>query len=238
MIDNQFKELYKKPFEDSFTKGILGAGNRSPIDEERLGGLIANSSCKAETAARTADALFNKTMGDGVGSFSGVNYPKESMSSAADYLLNKSTAADGGMSLAKMRTNLKKATGVDELFDVADNSLAINLGEDLPSGSAMGQMKDDIIRLIEISGKNKKIQNQSGTAYMNELIRMKNDPWSALVGFVSDTAMATTYKRELFQKWLKNGLISKPQYQKLINAASQAGVQSAVAEDSRSRIGL
>lgn len=87
-------------------------------------------------------------------------------------------------------------------------------------------MKDDILKLIELSGANNKVANHSGTAWMNEMLRMKNDPMRAIAGFVSDLGMATTYNRKMFQKWLTNDLISKPQYQQLINASMQAGERS------------
>jgi hypothetical protein len=227
-LDNQFKKLYKEQFEDNFTKGVTGAGGRSPIDEERIGGLIANSSSKARVGANTADSAFVRPDEQAfinspkVAELLNQKQPEHSMSAAADYLLNKSTAPDGGMSLAKMRTNLRKATGVDELFKAnkprSTNKLFSKSDID---NSDLKVMKDDIIKLIEISGKNKQIGNHSGTAYMNELIKMKNDPWSALIGFASDRAMDLTYKRKLFQKWLTNGVISKPQYQQLINANTQ-----------------
>ncbi len=212
-LDTDFKRLYKEPFEDSFTKGVLGT-SRNKIDPERVGGLIANSSGKAKTAMNTADSGFAEAWTpEGTSAANKLlnRKPYESMKSAADSVLGKSTAPDGGMSLAKTRTNLKKASGIDTLLKKSDGFTKENL---------MG-MKSDIIKLIELSGQNKKVANHSGTAWMNEMLKMKNDLPRALIGFITDTGMSMTYNRKMFQKWLTNGTISKPQYQQLINASTQ-----------------
>jgi len=212
-LDAQFREQYKEPFEDTFTKGVLGT-SRSAVDPERIGGLIANSSGKAKTARNTADSGFIRELshgGDSSATYSLLppKRAKNTKSAAADYILDKSVARDGGMSLPKARTNLKKAKGIDTILE-----------PDLKT------MKDDIVKLIELSGQNNKVANHSGTAWMNEMLKMKNDPVKALAGFISDTAIAATYKRQLFQKWLTNGVISKPQYQRFMNNLAQVGARS------------
>lgn len=240
-LDDQFRSLYKEPFEDTFTRNITGSGRSAAIDEERIGGLIANSSGKAKIAANTADSAFTST--DELFQLSARKQPKQSLSAAADSILKKSEAPDGGMSLNKLRTNLKNATGADELFKInnkvigQDAASAFNKVRNIDRTNLVA-MKNDIIELINISTKNQKVQNSSGTAYMNELIRMKNDPWSALLGFVSDRGMDATYKRALFQKWLTNNLITKEQYRALIKASSQVGVRTYDANSPIEQLGL
>ena len=213
-LDNEFKTLYKEPFEDSFTKGVTGT-SRNKIDPERIGGLIANSSGKAKTAMNTADSGFMAQLFPGgrtsVADTLIARKPSTSMSAAADYILGRSAAPEGGMSLAKVRTNLTKAKGIDQLLKKADTLSDDNLQV----------IKDDLIKLIELSNANRKVGNSSGTAYMNEMLRMKNDPASALLGFISDQTLARAYKTKLIQKWLTNDIIDKDLYRKLIKAAAQ-----------------
>ncbi len=225
-LDDIFKNGYKVPFEDSFTRGVLGT-SRNKIDEERIGGLIANSSGKAKTAARTADSAIGKLFPNGV-----QGKPVNTMSTAADYILGKSVAQDGGMSLAKLKTNLGgsgslKGSGVDELFKI-DNKVKATGGNTLANADQtnLKVIKDDLVKLIELSGANKKVANTSGTAWMNEMIRMKNDPMSALIGFFSDQTISRAYRNKTIQKWLTNDIISSKQAQQLIDATSQTAVRS------------
>jgi hypothetical protein len=209
-LDTQFKDLFKSQFEDSFTRGVLGT-SRNKIDPERIGGLVARSSNKANVARNTADSGFIENWSSG--GIRPVYSPEPPVKAsnakraAADYLLGRSVAPGGDMSLPKMRTNLRAAKGLDVLLDADTKS-----------------MKDDIVKLIDLSGQNNKVANTSGTAYMNELLRMKNDPLSALIGFGTDQSLARMYKNKAFQKYLTNTLLTD-NMRKLINAASQTGIR-------------
>lgn len=219
LLDHDFKTKYKEPFEDPFTRGVAGSG-RNQVDAERIGGLIANSSGKAKTAMNTADlGVMQRWQPGGIMSVADTLFdrkPYESMKTAADYVLGKSTAANGGLSLAKTRTNLKKATGIDMLLKKSDRF----------TEEGLVTMKGDLIKLIELSGANNKVANKSGTAWMNEMIRMKNDPVSALIGFFSDQSIAKAYKNKTIQKWLTNDIINTKEAQQLINAMTQTGVRA------------
>jgi len=217
-LDTLFREGFKKPFESTFGRRIAKG-----VDETKIGSLIARDRLRARTAAGTADSGFiHKVTPGGVETtFTEEGLvPRNSLSTVADFIDFKAVTPTGDRSLPKARTALRDATGLDELLNIAESRNAV------PEASALREMKDDIIKMIEYSGRNRQAGNPSGTAYMNEFIKMKNDPWSALVGFASDRAIDMTYKRKIFQKWLTNNLINKNQYRHLINAAVQAGIRN------------
>ncbi len=207
-LDKKFKDEYETNFDDSFTKGIVGAG-RNKIDPERIGDQIARSPEKANIAANTADAGYGlekqpiKDLFDESYKYvRNQGRPDTSMAAAADSILNRSVAPDGGMSLPKMRTNLDEASGLDELFKInkARGTERPGLNPD-----PFKKNKDDIIKMIELSGQNQKIANKSGTAWMDEMLKMKNDPVSALFGLAADQTISRAYKNKVIQNWLTNG---------------------------------
>lgn len=198
-LDKLYVATYKEPFENSFVKSAIGAGERQGTDPEKIGGLITRSSNKAKTAASTADDFAPS--------------PEKSMAASADYITEKSMSPSGDMSLAKMKTTLQKATGADELF---------RLNRTL-TGTDLRAIKDDVVKMAQLSGQNSKVANTSGTAWMNEMIKSKGDPLGALLGFVTDTGMSATYQRKLFQRWLTNGIIDQTMHDALVKGMGTVG---------------
>ena len=153
------------------------------------------------------------------------------MATVADYVKSSSIAPDGSTSLAKLGTNLRKAEGLDELLRI-DNKVnrgsvkaPDRLGEPATALEDLLQKKQDIQSLVQLTNGGNKVANTSRTAYVNELLRMKNDPLAGLAGFATDQTLSRAYLNKYMQKWLTNNLLSD-NARKLLNIGSQVGVRT------------
>ena len=225
-----FKSGLGKSGDNDFGSNFVNKVAQRNINPESIGGLINNSSLRADAALATG----------GVDKATGLPVAKKT--SATDILLSSKAKNDDGLWLPSFlkytdKEGFKRVANAPKMQRDATKALFDNTNSDVMSsrvskpvdGNTVSDLTTinelrDIAIAINDKDKSRNFSNTAVQNWMNQLKVMK--PFAMATTIAKEGGMSALYNSSAFKRWVSEGIITKQQLAQINSFAAKRGSES------------